>query len=41
MKVVTKDNLIVLYLNKILSNWKDKGIKTLDKAKQMKIEVER
>ena len=28
------------YLNKILSNWKDKGIKSLDKAKETKIEVE-
>lgn len=28
------------YLNKILSNWKDKGIKTLDKAKQVKVDVE-
>jgi len=28
------------YLNKILSNWKDKGIKTLDKAKQTKVEIE-
>ena len=28
------------YLNKILSNWKDKGIKSLDKAKQTKVEVE-
>jgi len=28
------------YLNKILSNWKDKGIKNLEKAKQFKVENE-
>lgn len=28
------------YLNKILSNWNGNGIKTLDKAKQTKVEIE-
>ena len=27
-----------LHLNKILSNWNSQGVKTLDKAKQIKVE---
>ena len=38
---ISKDRANAMsYLNKVLSNWNSAGIKTLDKAKEQKVEAE-